>query len=338
MLRKGFDLTTKDLVTITILSALGGVLSTYVGYLANLVNSFLGTPFGAGQFIAGLHVFWLLLARGATGKHGSGTLTGLLKGLVEMMIGSVHGVIVVIVSLVEGLIVDILLIRFKAGDRLGQIIAGGLATASNVFIFQLLFLSGVPVTYILVITLLAFASGVIFGGCFAHDVLVSMGDSGLLTWGDEKSVSRLKAVSGYILVGIFLVGSAWYYGAVYSWKDRGCFAVGGLVENPFNYRQSQFEGEVITVEAELSGSYTHIDPRNYTGILLASIIEAASPLPEASEVRLIAADGYTVVLDLDLIQRTRSIIIVTKRGKSSLVADELDGSLWVQGISAIELV
>ena len=58
---------TKDLVTIALLSALGGVLSTYIGYLGNMVNHIIGVPFGAGQFLAGLH--------GITRKKGAATVT-----------------------------------------------------------------------------------------------------------------------------------------------------------------------------------------------------------------------------------------------------------------------
>lgn len=47
----------RDLLVIAVLSGIGGVMSTYIGYLGNLLNNLLGVPFGAGQFVAGLHVF-----------------------------------------------------------------------------------------------------------------------------------------------------------------------------------------------------------------------------------------------------------------------------------------
>ena len=40
-------ITTRDIVTIAILSSLGGALSTFIGYLGNLINLSLGVPFGA---------------------------------------------------------------------------------------------------------------------------------------------------------------------------------------------------------------------------------------------------------------------------------------------------
>ncbi|MCJ7607217.1 MAG: ECF transporter S component, partial [Thermoplasmata archaeon] len=89
--------TTKDLVTIALLSALGGVLSTYIGYLGNLVNHIFGVPFGAGQFMAGLHVIWIMLALAITAKKGAATTTGILKGVVELFMGGTHGIVIIVV-------------------------------------------------------------------------------------------------------------------------------------------------------------------------------------------------------------------------------------------------
>ena len=42
----------RDLLIMAVLSGIGGVLSTYVGYLGNLLNRIFGVPFGAGQIFA----------------------------------------------------------------------------------------------------------------------------------------------------------------------------------------------------------------------------------------------------------------------------------------------
>jgi energy-coupling factor transport system substrate-specific component len=325
-------------VTIAVLSALGGTLSAYVGYLANLFNSFVGTPFGAGQVLAGLHVFWLLLARGTTGRTGSGTATGFLKGTVEMLAGSIHGVFIVLVSLVEGLIVDVLLLRFSTSDRFGYMVAGGFATASNVLIFQLFFLSGVPLSFVLVITMIAFGSGVVFAGYFSHSVLESLSSSGLIPGVEEQSSSRWVVTLGYIIVASFIVGSVWFYGTVYSWRDTGGIDVEGLVNEPYTYQEKNFQGDVVTVEAELKGTYVHVEPRNYTGVPLSSIVEAAKPSEGVTGVVLTATDGYSVELDIDMVLGDASIIVVTERGQPRLVAGSLDGSLWVQSIVEVKLV
>ncbi len=50
-------------------------------------------------------------------------------------------------------------------------LAGGVAAASNVFVFQSLYFSGAPATYLFFIGLLAFVSGVLLAGSFGHSVL-----------------------------------------------------------------------------------------------------------------------------------------------------------------------
>ena len=94
---------TRDLLVIAVLAALGGVLSTYVSYLANMINHLVGVPFGAGNVVAGLHVLWLLLMIAITRKIGSGLIGGAVKGFVEFITGNPHGIVVVVISTIEGI-------------------------------------------------------------------------------------------------------------------------------------------------------------------------------------------------------------------------------------------
>ena len=45
--KRRYYLSNRDLLVIAILSGIGGVLSTYVGYLGNLLNRIFVVPFGA---------------------------------------------------------------------------------------------------------------------------------------------------------------------------------------------------------------------------------------------------------------------------------------------------
>ena len=78
--KKRYYLSNRDLLVIAILSGIGGVMSTYVGYLGNLLNRIFGVPFGAGQFVSGLHIFWFILIAGLVRRPGAATAAGLLKG------------------------------------------------------------------------------------------------------------------------------------------------------------------------------------------------------------------------------------------------------------------
>jgi len=129
--------TTRDLLMMAALAALGGVTSTYVNAVGDLVQSAVGMA-GTSQWAAGLHVMWLTLAVGLTGKQGAGTVTGLLKGGVELLTGNTHGLLVVLVDIVAGLLVDLGFLPFRNKDSvLAYCLAGGLASASNVLVFQL---------------------------------------------------------------------------------------------------------------------------------------------------------------------------------------------------------
>jgi len=178
--KKRYYFSTRDLLIIAILSGVGGVLSTYVGYLGNLLNRVFVVPFGAGQFVAGLHTFWIILVAGLVRRPGAGTIAGLLKGIVEMLTGSTHGIAIVLVSLVQGLLVDLVLWIMRRHTLASYSIAGGFSAASNVFVFQLLYFSGAPITYILFIGALAFISGCLLGGSFGYSVLDIIREAGLL--------------------------------------------------------------------------------------------------------------------------------------------------------------
>ena len=145
--RSRFDLW--DLVLIALLSAVGGVLSTYVGYLGNLINRLFGVPFGAGQLIAGVHVLWPLLARAIIRKFGSGTMTGLIKGLVEFLSGGTHGIVIVLVSVIEGLFIDVGM-SMSARRSLGvMMLSGAVASATNVFVLQAIYFANIPLALLL---------------------------------------------------------------------------------------------------------------------------------------------------------------------------------------------
>jgi ABC-type thiamin/hydroxymethylpyrimidine transport system permease subunit len=94
---------------IAILSALGGAFSILLG---NFLTSIPLLPFGSAQFFSGLHVFWIALASVMVNKKGVGTLTGVLKGLVESALVSFHGFIALPISALEGAVLDLCLMIF----------------------------------------------------------------------------------------------------------------------------------------------------------------------------------------------------------------------------------
>lgn len=325
----------RDIVLVALLASVGGTLSAYVGYLGNLINRFFGVPFGAGQVLAGLHVLWPLLAAAVVGRFGAATLTGLVKGLVEFLMGGTHGLVILLVSFVEGAFVDLGSLAF--GRSLPAfLLAGGVAAASNVFVFQTLYFSGVPWTYILFMAGLASVSGAILGGWLSHDLLSILQRAGVV----RAPVMKTSRLRGWLAGGLALalaVGGAHYYLAVYEpFLPPDALRVEGKVEKPFRFVYGEWEEEEITLRATLEGAVTHVPEREYTGVPVGKILAHAGPLPSAQKLVTRARDGYFA--EFPLPNALDPSLIVIQEGESlRLVAKGYSGSLWVQDLVALEV-
>jgi ABC-type thiamin/hydroxymethylpyrimidine transport system permease subunit len=154
---------TRDLALIIILSALGGGVSVLVGYAGNLMKALPILPMGAPQILSGVHVLWILLAGLLIRRTGAATLTGAVKGLVELTLFSVHGVQVLPVSIVEGLVAELVLGALGGDSPLKVSVAGGLSASSNVVVMWVLLLQSLPLPVIAFMWLLSLMSGLTVG-------------------------------------------------------------------------------------------------------------------------------------------------------------------------------
>ena len=93
----------------------------------------------------------------------------------------------------------------------------------------------------------------------------------------------------------------------------------------------------MTVEAELIRAYTHIPPTNYTGILVSTILNNANPLVDATQLRVIARDGYTALFDIASVMNDPNFLLTEAEDGLWLIAGNYDGSLWVRMVSRLEV-
>ena len=183
MSQRRYYFSTRDLLMMAALAALGGVAGTYINTIGDLFQSVLGFA-GTTQWAAGLHVLWLTLAVGLTGKQGAGTVTGVLKGVVELLSGNTHGLLVLLVDVVAGLLVDLGFLPFRDKNSLpAYALAGGLASASNVFVFQLF--ASLPADVLaygalLLVAGVAVISGVLFAGLLGWLLLNALRRAGVV--------------------------------------------------------------------------------------------------------------------------------------------------------------
>ncbi len=333
---------TSDLVIIALFSGLGGILSTFVGYLGNLVNSFLGIPFGGGQIISGLHVFWIVLIYLlANRKIGTAFLAGIVKGFVEFFSGSAHGILVILLSGSQGLIIEIVLIIFlSSNNKIIISLASGLSSVSNVVIQQIIFFnSQIPPLIIAFIGAISFCSGFILGGMLPIGFFHVFEKSSILNWRKTPSIPRqlkhIKLIRLSIIV--FLVVSEISIFSFLAFQNRYSAQVTGEIFNPYTYYPADFLDRQVTIEAELIGDFTHVSPRNYTGVPLVIIIEEAQPISEIYFAKIIASDGYDVTFNSTEIQSDLMLILIMESTGLRVVAGNFHGSYWINNVNSIEI-
>jgi len=189
-----------------VLAALGGVSSTYVNTIGDAAQAALGFP-GSTQWAAGLHTIWIVLAMGILNKTGTGTVMGIVKGTVELMSGNTHGIIILLTNLVAGLLVDFGFFIFRNKRTLPSfLIAGGLSAGSNVLVFQIfatLPTNILAIGAILLLTLVAAISGVLFSG-FAPFYLVKALIKANVVKQPIKTTHNRK-FGKYVLMGVLIV-------------------------------------------------------------------------------------------------------------------------------------
>jgi len=337
--RSRFDL--RDLVLIALLSAVGGVLSTYVGYLGNLINRLFGVPFGAGQLIAGVHVLWPLLARTIIRKFGSGTMTGLIKGLVEFLSGGTHGIVIVLISVIEGLFIDVGMSMTSRRSLGVMMLSGAVASATNVFVFQAIYFANIPPSLLLGMAGLALVSGAFFGGYLAWDLHDLLARSHLIRSVADPGTKRQRAHWWRHLITLLVViaglaGAVTYYITVYDpFAAPDIVRIEGLVASPYRYSLTEGDAAVVTIHAELVGSTMRLPAQDYTGVLLREIVGRAEPEGTATTIGVIASDGYEVEFSWASAQADEELLLTLEDESIRLVAAAYDGSYWVSHVRRI---
>ncbi len=176
--------TLQELLTISVLAALGGMSSSLVSLTGKALSAATGM-FGGLQLLAGMHVLWLVLALGLVRKPAAASLTGLLKGAVELFCGNPHGLLVLAYSGLAGLAVDS--VWYVLGRRHHPVVyglAGGAATLSNLLMIVLIFslpIGGGVLAGLALVASVAFASGVLLAGLLGWHLLAVLRRAGVVS-------------------------------------------------------------------------------------------------------------------------------------------------------------
>ena len=337
--KKDYYFSTRDLMMMSALAALGGIASTYINMIGDFFQSLLGFA-GTTQWAAGLHVLWLMLASVLVGKPGAASITGLLKGFVELFTGNTHGILVLIVDIVAGLIVDfVILFKKEKKPDLLFFLAAGLSSASNVIVFQLF--ASLPADVIafiaiLATSLLAFVSGVVFGGMMGRSLIKALERIGMIHK-RQAQISKTSKVWAMIIIAsallITMIGGSYIYN---SQTKVSSIVITGDVKNPYDYPASGYSPEFVEREIESNGV-----ARKYEGILFKDLVDHAGPLPVDGVVMIEATDGYSFFVSMQEIADNGNLLVniaETKDGAAYNVVGAESSKAWVRGVSRIVIL
>ena len=335
--KQRFYFTTRDLLIMAVLAALGGVASTYINTLGDAVEAFLGFP-GATQWAAGLHVIWIVLAIAITGKPGTGVAIGALKGAVELMSGNSHGVIVLLVDLVAGLLVDFGFLIFKnKKSLLPYLVAGGLASGSNVLVFQIFATlpeNIVAASAILILFLAASVSGIVFAGLVPYLVINALVKAGVVRVTEQTKKTR--KIGWYILLAVLIIASLLTVYLRSTLMGPSLIEITGDVGNPYSFPSNEFKLEKISQQMEYKGVMTE-----YSGYPVKDVIAYADPSNSADTLLIQASDGYAFLIGYDELATNPNILIVqngTGKNASMDIVGPESSKAWVRNVTLLSVI
>jgi len=337
--RRRYYFSTRDLLMIAVLAALGGVASTYIQTLANAVHAALGFP-GATQVLAGLHILWLVLAVGLTGKQGAGTATGIAKGAVEFLSGNTHGILVILIDVVAGILVDLGMLPFRNKNSYpAYSFAGGLAAASNVFVFQAF--ASIPsdvltMTAILLVATVSFLSGALLAGVLGKVLLDSLRRAGVVKDQPTESPARQVFLAFVGIVSVLaLAGGLYLYFAL---QGPPSVRIAGQVSAPYEYSYNdEDEALVVTIQETAKPGLMG----TYTGLPLREIVSRAQPAADATAILARGNDGYDFFIEMTELEKNETLILAHSGGGGELtysVAGAQNSKAWVRNVVEVLVI
>lgn len=162
---------TRDLVMIAVLAALGIAIKPIVVPIAHMVAAPFLIPGGA--FAGGLYMMWLVVGMGIVGKRGTATLIAIVQALLVMFTGVIgsHGVMSLITYTMPGIAMDLglLVVGHRCCCLRCCFLAGVLANVTGTLMVSMIFFSLPTIPLLLALCTAALSGGV--GGIIAWQVI-----------------------------------------------------------------------------------------------------------------------------------------------------------------------
>jgi hypothetical protein len=235
-------------------------------------------------------------------------------------------------------LVDLGFLPFRnRNSLLAYMVAGGLASASNVFVFQLFASLPADVLAYGVLFLLAgvaFLSGVVLAGGLGYALTAALRRAGVVK--DQSPLpARGRFVPIFLVIAVLLtVAFALFLRGVL--RGPATVHIGGAVESAYEYPRQNGDIAAITAEAMLQNVN-----RRYTGMPLKELLARARPEAGAALVLVQASGGYSFFVSMDEVADNPSLLLVAS-GTGKDAAYDLQGprnqKASVRGVSEITVM
>lgn len=169
-----------DLVVISLTAALGIGIKPIIVPLVHIITGPLYIPGGAAA--GGFYMLWIVLGLGITGKPGTGTLIGLVQGLLVMITGvyGTHGAASIITYTFPGILVDVgaRLLGRRLLSPGGFFILGLLANISGTYLSSLIFFRLPLIPLLLSLSTASLSGGL--GGLIAYRIILELNKTNII--------------------------------------------------------------------------------------------------------------------------------------------------------------
>lgn len=130
-----------DLVVVSLVGSLGVAVKPLIVPLIHIITGPLMLPGGA--LAGGFYMLWLVMGRGIVKKWGTGTLIGLVQGIIVIILGvyGTHGIMSIITYTLPGIAVDIIFLLIKKEELalVSFFLAGLAANITGTYLTSLIF-------------------------------------------------------------------------------------------------------------------------------------------------------------------------------------------------------
>ena len=163
-----------NLIIIAVVSALGIATKPIVVPLIHIITGPLFIPGGA--LAGGFYMFWIVLGTGIVKKTGTGTLIGIVQGILVIATGTMgtHGIMSIISYTLPGIAVDIIFLfsKNKRYNSLHYVFGCMAANVTGTLISNILFFRLPFITLVLIMAIAALSGTV--GGLIAYSISKSL--------------------------------------------------------------------------------------------------------------------------------------------------------------------